>query len=194
LEDKLSETTNDNSVPAYASHKLQEDKANALREAALQAMAQGLQVSSIFEPKFNGPSQVSPLDPRGSTGTKNSGLGKSKLKHNPMSDDDSEDEIVIYSKQNKKKSIYEGFSQKSTQFATYQSSSNQTAMMLQAQNQRLNANQTAIVAPTEKQQIFVWGTQKHSQSGLFADLTKADMAPPKRIKTEFSFAETDFKK
>jgi hypothetical protein len=132
LEDKLSETTNDNSVPAYASHKLQEDKANALREAALQAMAQGLQVSSIFEPKFNGPSQVSPLDPRGSTGTKNSGLGKSKLKHNPMSDDDSEDEIVIYSKQNKKKSIYEGFSQKSTQFATYQSSSNQTGMMLQA--------------------------------------------------------------
>lgn len=193
MEDQLSETSDDNSVPAYASHKLKEDKANALREAALQAMAQGLQVSSIFVPKFNGPSQISPLDPRGSTGAKDSGLGKSKRKHNPLSDDDSEDEIVIYSKQNKKKSIYEGLSKKSTRFGTYQSSSNQTAMMLQAQNQRSNANQTAIVAPTEKQQIFGWGTQKHSQPGLFTDLTKADLAPLKRIKNESSFAETDFK-
>jgi hypothetical protein len=189
----LSGKTIDNSVPAYASHKLQENKANALREAALQAMEQGLQVSSIFEPKFNGPSQITALDPRGSSGTKDSGLGKSKRNYNPLSDDDSEDEIVIYSKQNKKKSIYEGFSQKSTLFRTDQSSSNQTAMVLQAQNQRPNANQTDIVAPIKKQQIFVWETQNHSRSGLYADLTKADLAPLKRIKTEFSFAQTDFK-
>lgn len=189
----MSVKTSDNSVPVYALHKVQEDKANALREEAIQAMAQGLQVSSNFEPKFNGPSQITPLDPRGSTGTKDSMLGKSKRTHNPLSDDDSEDEIVIYSKENKKKSIYEGFSQKSTQFGTEKSSSNQTAMVLQAQNQRPNANQTAIVVLTKKQQIFVRETQNYSQSGLFADLTKADMAPLKRIKAEFSFAKTDFK-
>jgi hypothetical protein len=205
----MSEMSIDDSSPGYASCKLQDDKANALRQAALQAMAQGLQFSSNFEPRSNGPSQIKPLDPRASTGTKDSYLGKSKRTLNPMSDDDSEDEIVLFAKPNKKKSAYEGISQNSTRFRTDTSSSNQTAMVLQAKNERINAYQTAmavpsqnqrpnsyqtpIAAPTNKQKIFVWETENHSRSSLFADQTNAELAPVKRIQTEYSFVNSNSK-